>query len=119
MSGELSAAVLDSISSPVAFIHLLLKILLASVCRTEVFNTITKKKKKIETCWNVVCFCCIFCADVERHVVLFMLENKEIEHWLEEAGGDLVLKTTFAALYTVSLLAVITGIQDHLTRADL
>lgn len=68
MSGQLSAAVLDSISSPVAFIHLLLKILLASVCRTEVFNNITKKKK-IETCWNVVSFCCVLCAGVERDVV--------------------------------------------------
>lgn len=106
-----------TISSPVAFIHLLLKILLASVCRTEVFNTITKRM--VETCWNVESFSCTFCADVERDVVLCMLEIKEIEHWLEEARGDLVLNTTFAALYTVFLLAVITGIQDHLTRADL
>lgn len=51
MSGELSAAVLDSISSPVASIHLLLKILLASVCRTEVFNTITKKSLKPAGMW--------------------------------------------------------------------
>lgn len=48
-----------------------------------------------------------------------MLDIKEIEYWLEEAGGDLVLNTTFAALHAVSLLAVIAGIQDHLTRADL
>lgn len=67
--GELCAAVLVSISSPVAFIHLLLKTLPASVCRTEVFNTITKSM--IETCWNVVAFCCIFCADVERDVSLY------------------------------------------------
>lgn len=32
-----------------------------------------------------------------------MLEIKEIEYCLEEAGGDLVLNTTFAALYAVSL----------------
>lgn len=64
-------------------------------------------------------FCCVFCAYVERDVVLFMLEIKEIEYWLEEAKGDLVLNTTFAALHAVSLLAVIAGIQDHLTRADL
>lgn len=106
-----------TISYPVAFIHLLLKILLASVCRTEVFNTITRRM--VETCWNVESFCCIFCADVEKDVVLCMLEIKEIEHWLEEAWGDLVLNTTFAALYIVFLLAVITGIQDHFTRADL
>lgn len=67
----------------------------------------------------MVSFCCICCADVERDVVLFMLEIKEIEHWLEEAEGDVVLNNTFAALYAVSLKAVITGIQDHLTRADL
>lgn len=48
-----------------------------------------------------------------------MLEIKEIVHWLEEAGGDLVLNNTFAALCAVSLKTVITGIQDHLTRADL
>lgn len=37
-----------------------------------------------------------------------MLEIKGIENWLEEVGGDLVLNRTFAALYIVSLLAVIT-----------
>lgn len=73
----------------------------------------------IEFCWNVVSFCCIFCVDVERDMVLFLLEMKEIEHWLEEIPGDLVFNTTFSALYTVFLLAVITGIQDHLTDLQL
>lgn len=69
-TGELCAC------SPVAFIHLLLKTLPASVCRTEVLNTIAESM--IEAFWNMVSFCCIFCADVERDVVLFMLEMKEI-----------------------------------------
>jgi len=31
-----------------------------------------------ETCWNMVSFYGVFCADVERDVVLFILETEEI-----------------------------------------
>jgi len=50
-----------------------------NVCRTDgVFSTISKSM--LEACWNILFFCCILCADVERDAVLFILEIKKTKN---------------------------------------